>query len=62
MRLIRKPYCMDEDKAHRTLQDFVEQIAVGIAYEVVDGEKIERIQNECKILNSLTETLKAIKN
>ena len=62
MRPIRKPYCMDEDKAHRTLQDFVEQIAVGIAYEVVDGEKIERVQNECKILNSLTEALKAIKN
>lgn len=62
MRPIRKPYCMDEDKAHRTLQDFVEQIAVGIAYEVEDGEKIERVQNECKILNSLTEALKAIKN
>jgi hypothetical protein len=53
---------MDEDKAHRTLQDFVEQMAVGIAHEVVDGEKIEKIQNECKILNSLTEALKAIKN
>ena len=31
-------------------------------HEVVDGEKIEKIQNECKILNSLTEALKAIKN
>lgn len=59
---MRKPYCMDEDKAHRTLQDFVEQMAVGIAYEVVDGERIERVQDECKILNSLTEALKAIKN
>ena len=62
MRPMRKPYCMDKDKAHRTLQDFVEQMAVGIAHEVVDGEKIEKIQNECKILNSLTEALKAIKN
>lgn len=59
---MRKPYCMEEDKSHRTLQDFVELIALGIANDVADGEKIERIQSECKILNSLTEALKVIKN
>lgn len=62
MKTIRKPYCMEEDKAERTLQDFVEQIAVAIAYEVTNGERIERLQNECKILNSLTDALKVIKN
>ena len=53
---------MVEDKSHRTLQEFVELIALGIANDVADGEKIELIQSECKILNSLTEALKVIKN
>lgn len=59
---MKKPYCMVEDKSHRTLQEFVESIALGIANDVADGEKIELIQSECKILNSLTEALKVIKN
>lgn len=59
---MRKPYCIKEDEEERTLQDFVEQIAIGVAVNVVNGERIEVIQSECKILNSLTEALKAIKN
>ena len=59
---MRKPYCIKEDEKERTLQDFVEQIAIGVAANVVNGERIEVIQSECKILNSLTEALKAIKN
>lgn len=59
---MRKPYCIKEDEEERTLQDFVEQIAIGVAANVVNGERIEVIQSECKILNSLTEALKAIKN
>lgn len=59
---MKKPYYMEEDKSHRTLQEFVEIMALGIANDVADGEKIELIQNECKILNSLTEALKVIKN
>ena len=59
---MRKPYCIKEDEEERTLHDFVEQIAIGVAANVVNGERIEVIQSECKILNSLTEALKAIKN
>lgn len=43
---MKKPYCMVEDKSHRTLQEFVELIALGIANDVADGEKIELIQSE----------------
>ena len=54
---MRKPYCMDEDKAHRTLQDFVEQMAVGIAHEVVDGdhahEAREHTQNQGNVHQGL---------
>ena len=59
---MRKPYCIDEDKECRTLLDFVEQIAVGVALDVVSGERIETIRNECEVLNSITEALKAIKS
>ncbi len=59
---MRKPYCIKEDEEERTLQDLVEQIALGVATNVVNGERTEVIQSNCKILNSLTEALKAVKN
>lgn len=58
---MKKPYCMDGDEQNRTLQDFVEQFALGIAYGVINDERIDVIQNECKILDSLTNALNAIK-
>lgn len=58
---MKKPCCIDDDKEQRTLQDYVERFAVILAYGVVNGEKIETIQNECKILDSLTNALNAIK-
>ena len=58
---MKKPCCIDNDEKQRTLQDYVEQLAVGLAYDVANGEKIELIQNECKILDSLTNALNAIK-
>lgn len=58
---MKKPCCIDSDKKQRTLQDYVEQLAVGLAYDVANGEKNEVIQNECKILDSLTNALNAIK-
>ena len=45
----------------RTLQDYVEQMALGVANDVVRGERVEKIHDECKILNSLTNALLAVK-
>jgi hypothetical protein len=59
---MRKPYCIDGDESHRTLQDYVELIALGIADEIIRSEKTEKIQIECKILDSLTKALKVTKN
>lgn len=59
---MEKPCCIDSDEKQRTLQDYVEQLAIGLAYDVVKGEKIEVIQSECKILDSLTNALMAIKS
>lgn len=58
---MKKPCCIDSDEKQRTLQDYVEQLAIGLAYDVVNGEEIEVIQNECKILDSLANALNAIK-
>ena len=59
---MRKPYAINNDGEFKTLQDSIEQLALGIADDVANGEKIERIQSECKILDSLTIALLAIKN
>lgn len=60
---MRNPYCIDEDEERRTLQDYVEILALGIADNVVNqNERIEAIQQQCKILNSLTNALVAIKS
>lgn len=59
---MRKPYVINSDGEFKTLQDCVEQMALGIANDVANDEKIEKIQSECKILDSLTIALLAIKN
>lgn len=58
---MKKPCCIDSDEKQRTLQDYVEQLALGLAYNAVNGEKNEALQSECKILDSLTNALNAIK-
>lgn len=61
---MRKPYAINndgDDGELKTLQDCVELMALGIADDVVNNEKIEKIQSECKILDSLTNSLLAIK-
>ena len=59
---MRKPYAINSGGEFKTLQDCVEQMALGIADDVANDEKIEKIQSECKILDSLTIALLAIKN
>ena len=62
---MRKPYAINndgDDGEFKTLQDCVELMALGIADDVANSEKIEKIQSECKILDSLTNALLAIKN
>ena len=59
---MRKPYAINNDGEFKTLQDSIEQLALGIADDVANSEKIEKIQSECKILDSLTIALLAIKN
>lgn len=59
---MRKPYAINNDGELKTLQDCVEQLALSIADDVANSEKIEKIQSECKILDSLTIALLAIKN
>lgn len=58
---MREPYTIKGDEQQRSLQDYVEQIALGVADDVIKGEKNETIQSECRILNSLTNALLAIK-
>ena len=58
---MRRPYAVNSDEELKTLQDCVEQMALGIADDVANDEKIEKIQSECKILDSLTNSLLAIK-
>nr|DAE28327.1 MAG TPA: hypothetical protein [virus sp. ctRTq15] len=58
---MREPYVIKGDEQQRSLQDYIEQIALGVADDVIKGEKNETIQSECRILNSLTNALLAIK-
>lgn len=39
---MRKPYVINSDGEFKTLQDCVEQIALGIADDVENGEKTEK--------------------
>lgn len=59
---MRKPYAINNDGEFKTLQDSIEQLALSIADDVANSEEIEKIQSECKILDSLTIALLAIKN
>lgn len=59
---MRRPYAINNDGEFKTLQDCIEQLALSIADDVANDEKIEKIQSECKILDSLTIALLAIKN
>ena len=59
---MRKPYAINNDGEFKTLQDSIEQLALSIADDVANSEKIEKIHSECKILDSLTIALLAIKN
>lgn len=59
---MRRPYTINNDGEFKTLQDCIEQLALGIADDVKNGEKTEKIQGECKILDSLTNALMAIKS
>lgn len=58
---MEKPRTIKDDPLQRTLQDYVEQMALGVANDVVRGERVEKIHDECNILNSLTNALLAIK-
>lgn len=58
---MREPYVIKGDEQQRSLQDYIEQIALGVADDVIKGEKNETIQSDCRILNSLTNALLAIK-
>ena len=59
---MRRPYAINNDGEFKTLQDCIERLALSIADDVANSEKIEKIQSECKILDSLTIALLAIKN
>ena len=58
---MEKPRTIEDDPMQRTSQDYVEQMALGVANDVVRGERVEKIHDECNILNSLTNALLAIK-
>ena len=58
---MEKPRTIEDVPMQRTLQDYVEQMALGVANDVVRGERVEKIHDECNILNSLTNALLAIK-
>lgn len=60
---MKKPYAFEKDGEQYTLQDCVEQCALGIAESLLKKEKrVEEIVQDCKILNSLSNALLAIKH
>ena len=59
---MKEPYCFEHDGEQITLSDAVEICAVGIAESIFKKEKREEeIMHDCKILNSLSNALLAIK-
>lgn len=59
---MKKPFSFEKDGEDYTLSDSVEIMAVGIAESVFKKEKrVEDIMQDCKILNSLSNALLAIK-
>ena len=60
---MKKPYCFEQDGEQITLSDAVEIFAVGIGESILKKEKREEeIMRDCKILNSLSNALLAIKS
>ena len=59
---MKKPYCFEQDGERITLSDAVEICAVGIGESILKKEKREEeIMLDCKILNTLTNEILAIK-
>ena len=59
---MKKPYCFEQDGEQITLSDAVEICAVRIGESIIKKEKREEeIMRDCKILNSLSNALLAIK-
>lgn len=59
---MKKPFAFEKDGEEYTLNESVEIMAVGIAESVFKKEKrVEDIMQDCKILNSLSNALLAIK-
>ena len=59
---MQKPFAFEKDGEEYTLSESVEIMAVGIAESVFKKEKrVEDIMQDCKILNSLSSALLAIK-
>lgn len=59
---MKKPYAFEYEGGNVTLRDSVEMCAVGIAESILKKEKgIEEIMQDCKILDSLSNALLAIK-
>ena len=58
---MKRPYYIEGDERKTTLQERVEQFSLAVALDIEIEAKDELIQNELKILNSLTNALLAIK-
>ena len=59
---MRKPFAFEFEGNQYTLSDCVEICAVGVAENLFKKEKeVEEIMRDCKILNSLSSALMAIK-
>lgn len=60
---MKKPYAFEKDGEQYTLRDSVEECALGIAESLFKKEKrVEEIMQDCKILNSLSNALLAVKD
>ena len=59
---MKKPYVFEKDNEQYSLSDCVEICAIGVAESIFKQEKrAEEIMQDCKILNSLSNALLAIK-
>ena len=60
---MNKEYVFEKDGEYFTLRDSVELFALGICENIVKEEqRTTKILRKCKILDSLTNSLNAIKN
>lgn len=58
---MKKPFAFEKDGSQYTLRDSVELLALGICEDISEEKRIEEIMTKCKILNSLSNALLAIK-